>query len=337
MLDRNGLIASLYSNHGLLKERLGDHSAAIADLAKALDFDSAHGTAYDNRGLSYASLGKYTQAKSDFTKAIEVDPKHRSAFCNRGAACCQLRQYEEAVKDLNRAVLLGARDDTVFFNRGIALASLGRLNEARGDLLEAGMKNPSRRAAIATASSQLKLNIEFPTGSHLRSCLVKKDGSTLWGLVVFDGKSEVCAGTVGFRAKEGGTFYTPTDQLAVLFSSASIQSDPPKPLGDANSLAVILEPTDSAFLCRAIAPRSGMLFAVTPELSVGQGVKSDIQANAKWVRVGKGEIHIVRTQDGRRVGTDIYNVADNAVITYSADQKKILAYGIVHRFVPDSK
>lgn len=337
LLDRNGLVSGLYSNRGLLSKKLGDHSTAIIELTKALELDPANATAYDNRGLVYASLGKYAEAKSDFTRAIEVDPKHHDAFCNRGSACFQLGQYEEAINDLTRAILLGGDDDTAFFNRGIALASLGRLDEARGDLLEAGMQNPDLRKSIEGVSRRFKLNIEFPTGNHIRSRLIRKDGSTLWGLVVFESKFEACDGGGGLRAKEGGIYYAPTDQLSVLFSSASMQRDPSNLPDDVNQLAAILEPTDSVFICKAIAPKKGTLFAVIPKFSIGQGLKWDVEANGKCVHIRKGDIHIVRMQNDQRVGIDIYSIADTCLIKYSPEQKKILAYGIAHQFAPESE
>jgi tetratricopeptide (TPR) repeat protein len=73
---------------------------------QVLDRNGLIGSIYCNRGYNYAKLGQHTQAISDCTKAIELNPKFAQAYSNRGAAYCRLGKPEEAKKDLLKAVEL---------------------------------------------------------------------------------------------------------------------------------------------------------------------------------------------------------------------------------------
>ena len=74
ILDRNGLIASIYSNRGVAYAKLGQHTQAISDYTKTIEFNPKFAETYYNRGVAYATLGKPEEAKNDLLKAVELNP-----------------------------------------------------------------------------------------------------------------------------------------------------------------------------------------------------------------------------------------------------------------------
>jgi len=80
------LRASAYVLRGRHYINEEDYQHAIADLTKAIEFDSKFGDAYYLRGRSYLAQKDYDRAIIDETKAIELDPKRSSAYWFRGKA-----------------------------------------------------------------------------------------------------------------------------------------------------------------------------------------------------------------------------------------------------------
>ena len=101
--------AHAYSNRGMAYAGLGNHSLAIADFDKAVEFDPSYAHAYYNRGMIYNALGHQTRAIADFDKAIEIDPRYADAYSNRGAAYSSLGDYAKALSDFTKAIEIQIR------------------------------------------------------------------------------------------------------------------------------------------------------------------------------------------------------------------------------------
>lgn len=106
IFDRNGLIAAIYNERGVIYGKSGQYQKAISYLVKAIELNLRYAMAYYNRGNAYLKLGQYNQAISDYTRAIELDPKYALAYYNRGITYAYLGKFEEAKKDLLKAVEL---------------------------------------------------------------------------------------------------------------------------------------------------------------------------------------------------------------------------------------
>lgn len=74
-----------FVNRGIIHNRNGDLTAALADFDAALKMDSALGEAYLNRGNSYFLAAKYAEALADYERALEADvSKPWAAWYNIG-------------------------------------------------------------------------------------------------------------------------------------------------------------------------------------------------------------------------------------------------------------
>jgi len=58
LLNRNGLIACIYSNRGSISNIIGQPDKAIANCTKAIEFNPKNAEAYNKRGINYEKSGK---------------------------------------------------------------------------------------------------------------------------------------------------------------------------------------------------------------------------------------------------------------------------------------
>ena len=195
ILDRNGLIGSIYSNRGDAYGKLGQHTRAISDCTKAIELNPKLAEAYNNRGVAYGKLGQHTQAISDYNKAIELNPKYAAAYSNRGNVYGKLGQHTQGISDYNKAIELNPKYAEAYYNRGIAYgklgelpqaiadfskaieldpkladaysnrglvyAALGKSGEAKKDLLKAVEFNPALKPRVKQISEQFKLGLKL--------------------------------------------------------------------------------------------------------------------------------------------------------------------------------
>src|SRR3990172_7620208 len=62
ILQRQPRGAHDYYDHGVLRERMGQHASAILDYTQAIGLDPCLAQAYERRGAAYASLGEFARA-----------------------------------------------------------------------------------------------------------------------------------------------------------------------------------------------------------------------------------------------------------------------------------
>ncbi len=137
LLDKDGLIAYVYSNRGNVCASTGQYDRSIRDYIRAIKLNPNFAEAYNNRGIAYRNLGELKQAVADYTKAIELNPSYAEAYNNRGIAYRDLGLFDQAISDYNRAIKLRPDFAEAFNNRAVVYLHLGQLNQAISDCSKA--------------------------------------------------------------------------------------------------------------------------------------------------------------------------------------------------------
>lgn len=141
--------ASIYSDRGIAKWRLGDTKAAIEDFNQSIALSPENATVYNNRGNALLQLGHPEEAVKDFDRAIALSPNYGVAFNNRGNAHVALNEYDAAFQDYRKAVQLMATSAVPLNGRGKSHAALKRYHAAIRDLTKALDVDASCRACYA--------------------------------------------------------------------------------------------------------------------------------------------------------------------------------------------
>lgn len=145
LLDKDGLIAYIYSNRGNGYASAGRFNKSIHDYVKAIELNPNFAEAYNNRGIAYRNLGRLKQAIADYTKAVELNPNYAGAYNNRGIAYGKMDQFYLGICDYNKAIELNPKFAEAYNNRATAYVKLGRFDRAISDYTRA-IKSDSRLA-----------------------------------------------------------------------------------------------------------------------------------------------------------------------------------------------
>ncbi|MBM3544416.1 MAG: tetratricopeptide repeat protein [Alphaproteobacteria bacterium] len=138
--------ATVYNNRGNALMDLGHPDEAVKDFDRAVTLSGNYGAAYNNRGNARAMLGQYSPAFHDFRKAVELMSESAVPFNGRGKAHAELKRYHAAVRDFSRAISLDAKYMAAYQNRAAANLALGKYGEAAEDatqVLESQGEQPS--------------------------------------------------------------------------------------------------------------------------------------------------------------------------------------------------
>lgn len=118
----NVLNAQTHVNRGMIRARMGDRDAALADYAQAIAMAPDLSTPYLNRAAIYLQAGDSVRALADLNAAIVRAHADPSAYVSRGGAYRNLGQADKAVADYGTAIALGGGDPQVYRERGLANA-----------------------------------------------------------------------------------------------------------------------------------------------------------------------------------------------------------------------
>jgi tetratricopeptide (TPR) repeat protein len=124
---------AVYNNRGNVLMDLGHPEEAVKDFDRAITLSQNYGVAYNNRGNAHVALGHYDQAFQDFRKAVELMPRSAIPFNGRGKAHAQLKRYHAAVRDLTRAIGINPKYVAAYRHRAEAYFALGLYREAIAD------------------------------------------------------------------------------------------------------------------------------------------------------------------------------------------------------------
>ncbi|HEY5750432.1 MAG TPA: tetratricopeptide repeat protein [Chryseolinea sp.] len=115
----------------------GYYKGALDDYDKALTINDKDPRIWTNRGIVKERLNDLKGAFSDYTQAIELDEKFDKAWLNRGNVLIKQSRYKEAIEDYTIVLLYNAESGTAYYNRAIAKQKMKLLTEACDDLKKA--------------------------------------------------------------------------------------------------------------------------------------------------------------------------------------------------------
>ncbi|NLW36825.1 MAG: tetratricopeptide repeat protein [Syntrophorhabdus aromaticivorans] len=158
--ERNGMI---YTNRGVAHWMMGNFSAAIADINKAIEINPGAALAYLNLGVAYRSLRDYARSIEAFNKAIEYDPKQALAYLNRGVAYYKgLTDSRRAIVDFTKAIEIEPERTENHTSRGAAYVALGEYTRALADFTKAVEISPGFAAAYHSRGATRGLLEDYP-------------------------------------------------------------------------------------------------------------------------------------------------------------------------------
>lgn len=124
---------AVYNNRGNVLMDLGHPEEALKDFDRAIVLSENYGVAYNNRGNARVALGQYDAAFQDFRKAVQLMPRSAIPFNGRGKAHEELKRYHAAVRDLTRAISIDPKYVAAYRHRAEAYFALGMYREAIAD------------------------------------------------------------------------------------------------------------------------------------------------------------------------------------------------------------
>jgi tetratricopeptide (TPR) repeat protein len=120
----------VWNNLGVTIARLGKDTEALEFYDRALEIDSAYGSAWFNKGKALFRLGMKKKALECFRKATKYSPENKSAWNNLGVTLRQLKRYKESIKCYNKALKIYSEYPWAWHNKGVALMELKRYKQA---------------------------------------------------------------------------------------------------------------------------------------------------------------------------------------------------------------
>ena len=148
ILDKNGLVADIYSNLGNAYAKSGKDAEAVSFLSKAVELNPKLAKAYSSRGVELFKKGQRAKGTADLEKAIEIDPKDAEAYNNLGSVYFGLGQDAKAISNFSKAIELKPTFSEAYKSRGTVYAKLGQNTEAIADLAKAVELSPKDAEAF---------------------------------------------------------------------------------------------------------------------------------------------------------------------------------------------
>lgn len=127
---------TMYAQRAFALQRKGDHEAALADYARAIEMEPPINQAqyWFHRGMCQSALGRFEEAAEDYGRSIALHDGHPGPFHLRGKLyASELARYEDAIADFDRFLASHSHPE-VWQLRGYAKLNLGRGADAIGDL-----------------------------------------------------------------------------------------------------------------------------------------------------------------------------------------------------------
>jgi tetratricopeptide (TPR) repeat protein len=150
LFNQQTLSSNKYSldDKGNALNNLGNYTAAIAYLDKALAIDPKFQDALNDKGWALNGLGHYTAAIPYLDKALAIDPNNEATLNFKGWALDGLGNYTEAIAYLDKALAIDPTDKFALNNKGWALNGLGNYTGALTYVDKALAIDPSYKFAL---------------------------------------------------------------------------------------------------------------------------------------------------------------------------------------------
>lgn len=120
----------LLSNLGMIHHYMGEDSAAIATLTRAVSMAPASVTIRANRAKVYASAGYEQEAFDDYARIMEMDSTYVPARFAHALLAMRHRMFQVALEDIEYMERHFSGVDETLIARASFLSSLGRYAEA---------------------------------------------------------------------------------------------------------------------------------------------------------------------------------------------------------------
>ena len=148
-----------YYFRALVRQRLGEHKSAIADIDTAFTLEPSADQAwqlYKVRGISKQDLGMNAAAEEDYTKAIALQTRDHYLFIFRAQVRKRQENFQGAVEDYTTLSGLAPQWEEAYLGRGEAKARLGDYDGAMEDL-DAAVYLAETKSRVYTVRGRVKL------------------------------------------------------------------------------------------------------------------------------------------------------------------------------------
>ncbi|MBU2534268.1 MAG: tetratricopeptide repeat protein [Alphaproteobacteria bacterium] len=149
--------ASILTDRGVIRERVGRITDAVADFNEAIRLFPEFPVVYNNRGSLLVRIGAPAEAVRDFNRALQLAPGYAAAYSNRAGAFVKLGQFDDAIESYTAAVRLMPTIVEPLAGRAGAYIAVHRPRAALRDLTR----------AIAT-DARFSLGYRQRAGAYLR-------------------------------------------------------------------------------------------------------------------------------------------------------------------------
>jgi tetratricopeptide (TPR) repeat protein len=144
---------TMYAQRAFALQRSGDHEAALADYAKAIEMEPPVNQAqyHFHSGMCLSAMSRFAEAADAYGRSIALHDQQPGPFHLRGKLyVLELARYEEAISDFDRFLALRMHPEVMQL-RGLAKLHLGRAAEAIGDLSRSQEMQPDVYTAYLLA------------------------------------------------------------------------------------------------------------------------------------------------------------------------------------------
>jgi predicted O-linked N-acetylglucosamine transferase (SPINDLY family) len=142
VLQRYPRAAEAHGLLGFLTHQEGNHEAALAHIAVALELNPNFIDAYIWRGLALQALGRLQEAEASYRRALIFNPRHFDALCNLAGVLVLSHRPLEAIPHLEQAIAQHGNRAEAHYNLGRALMDIGRPEAAAKSLRKAVQLRP---------------------------------------------------------------------------------------------------------------------------------------------------------------------------------------------------
>jgi tetratricopeptide (TPR) repeat protein len=119
---------------GVVRLDLGQHSAALAALGRAVALDPDNARAHYHRGNALQAMQRQAEAEPCYRAALALAPGFADALNNLGNALRALARDEEAIACYRAALGHSPDNGPALYNMGLSLSRLGQLDAAEASL-----------------------------------------------------------------------------------------------------------------------------------------------------------------------------------------------------------
>ncbi|MGH6880329.1 tetratricopeptide repeat protein [Hypericibacter sp.] len=168
VIQRFPQAAEAYGLLGFLIHQEGNHEAALAHIAKAIELNAHFIDAYLWRGMALQALGRLQEAETAYRQVLISNPRHFDALNNLGGVLVLSQRPADAIPLLEQAIALHGNRAEAHHTLGRAFMDTGRPEAAADSLRKATALRPDYVDALTNLGAVL---IELRRQSEALVCL----------------------------------------------------------------------------------------------------------------------------------------------------------------------